>query len=763
MTKETVLALADRYRKACEAKLDFKSKRTIDEINRKLALSKSTPVLHKRTIDELVNQLTIALAGLKNFDTLTVASAILVQTAPGNPRTANLIASVLHTSDRLADAVIVFEYTLSLKPDSTLAMLNLANAYLDVNEDEKAKALADKVVFKESDNMAAHRVLATYWYRKNNMGRFGDELLKASKFKGYVKKKTDSRMKKIKEVTQEEGDSIDVLEQKVKKLEDVVPWTTADIIEEDFPSQAQQIRDKYGKLQENEKMIMPKLPQVNMTTPQDYQRNYSIILAWAHLFDAVVEKYMRGKARAAAMLKAEQMTRFEAWQSFQDLKNMPGVNQAELAKATATLNKMMQERGNRPEGSPASTPSQTTATLNKMMQEWGNRPEGSPASIPSQATATLNKMMQEQGNRPEGSPASTPSLSFFNDKGYSGDYMLIHYTYEAYITKAYTDFDTKVRDIIQVYTKKVQVENDKNKSIMEQIEKDHKAHTGGRCGCELLRKKERLRNLKVLNTLAVEYYQSWVNLYAPFYTQKMKPAMDGYWKTCMLFVRNMSDPRVMEREYFLIRDRYLGFVIMGSSGIRTGATFQWLDIRLEEEALTEAEKAAAAEAEKEARSKMEKEFREPETDWTKWIEDHLEIEIAGEFLGLKVTATTIEFEAYALGPGAGIKADFVNEKLETYISVGAKFDVGVKIGGINLGKIDARVDTARRVSSWDFLNGTYAESYGAKGEAKFGVGSFTVGGEVELDTELNAKATGKITAGDKFTYKTDPVESRIER
>ena len=231
----------------------------------------------------------------------------------------------------------------------------------------------------------------------------------------------------------------------------------------------------------------------------------------------------------------------------------------------------------------------------------------------------------------------------------------------------------------------------------------------------------------------------------------------------MLYVRNMIDPRVMEREYFRIWQMYLTFAGMAGGYSRAGGTFRYEgSTDKEEEELRRAIKAAEEEA-REKRPQMEKDFREPETDWTKWIEDHLVLEVSGEFLSLKITATTIEFEAWAFGPGAGIKVDIAKEQLETYISVGAKFDVGVKIGGINLGKIDVKVETARRVAKWDFVNDTYSESYGAKGEAKFGVGSFAAGGEVELDTELNAKATGKITAGDKFTYKTDPVESRIER
>ena len=92
----------------------------------------------------------------------------------------------------------------------------------------------------------------------------------------------------------------------------------------------------------------------------------------------------------------------------------------------------------------------------------------------------------------------------------------------------------------------------------------------------------------------------------------------------------------------------------------------------------------------------------------------------------------------------------VDEKVETYTSLGAKFKVGVNIGGVGLG-IDAKADIARKVAKWDFENGTYEESYGGKGEAKAAFGPIAVGGKVEVDTELNAKVSGKIKVLDTVT------------
>jgi hypothetical protein len=85
----------------------------------------------------------------------------------------------------------------------------------------------------------------------------------------------------------------------------------------------------------------------------------------------------------------------------------------------------------------------------------------------------------------------------------------------------------------------------------------------------------------------------------------------------------------------------------------------------------------------------------------------------------------------------------VDNKLETSTSLGAKLKVGMEIGGFGV-DIEGKADVIRKVAERDFDNGTYEESWGGKGEAKVAFGPIAAGGAVEMDTALNAKATGKI-------------------
>lgn len=54
--------------------------------------------------------------------------------------------------------------------------------------------------------------------------------------------------------------------------------------------------------------------------------------------------------------------------------------------------------------------------------------------------------------------------------------------------------------------------------------------------------------------------------------------------------------------------------------------------------------------------------------------------------------------------------DFVDDKMETYVGMKAKWDFGIKIGAADL-SATAEGEFSKMTSSWDFLNGKYSEGY----------------------------------------------------
>lgn len=724
-TKDTVLALAAKHSAACEAKLDFKGKQIVQDVKNKLFMSKGLESETDKTVDGLVNYFTLQLASLKDANVLTVVSAMLVQLRPASPRTANLFASVLHTRSKLDDAATVLQYVLSLTPKSQLAKLNLANAYLDLKQWDKAKKLADQILAEDGECMPAHRVLATYWYNKQNLAMFRQELLKSARFKGFVRRKTEKKRKQVQEQEAKESDSTTVLEQKALKLADEVPMTTADIIEDDYPAEAGRIRDRYCKITADEQMILPGIPQCNLNGPKEYRENLPILEEWL----VVCESKWKGVSAAEA---------------------------ASLGIDVNAPKEVMREQGKAAAEREAAKALQQAQDAIKWMQE-SNMPGMTPAQ-----KAELNKAMKQvqqtakqQNVKLEDKPAAPPGIPGFDKGGplvvanYQ-DYLGIVRTYETYFSKYYREFHARFMDIYKVYTQKIKEENDLHAQNWARLQEEHKTNSEAHGQDDIPCRRELLRHKKMLNSISKDYYRQWSEMYFPQYVQKMKPTLDAYYKVGMLYVKNMNDPEVMKREFARVRRNHMTYASQAVGYIMGGEGFEYYGETDEEEQAIEADIARAREEAAAKKPEFEREFKEPEFDLSKWLEDHLVLEASGEFLSLKLTAKNIEFEAWAFGPGAGIKYDWSDNSLETYTGVGPKLQVGVNLAGLEL-KAEAEGQFIRKTARWDFDKGTYTESYGAKGEVKAGAGFFTVGGEVEVNTELEAKTTAKINLFDTAT------------
>ena len=217
-TQESVVAWADKYYKKYEPDLKGSGKETLDSMKTAFFMSQGGKPFMDDCISKLVTELTISLSAGQPFDVMVCASGLLVKTDPKNARVINLFGIVLNAADKSAEALPVFEYAVSLKPKNPLLRLNLANAYLDANKDEAAKKILDKLAFEYPNDKAVWKALATYWYRKKDMGRFRECLLKAATYKGKARKKADKKDKKVDDNAAQGGESADQLEPKIKEL-----------------------------------------------------------------------------------------------------------------------------------------------------------------------------------------------------------------------------------------------------------------------------------------------------------------------------------------------------------------------------------------------------------------------------------------------------------------------------------------------------------------------------------------------------------------
>ncbi|MHB9106572.1 MAG: tetratricopeptide repeat protein [Armatimonadota bacterium] len=750
-TKEGVLALADTYIAAFTPKLTTEDKINVNNLKFNIESTKSVPAVQQRTIAETINTLTVALAGNRSVEAVIVSSAYLVKYTPANARATNLFGTALHSIGKFQDAVLVLEYTRTLDGQSLLVMLNLANACLDVGNDAKAKALLDKILTADKTHRAAYKALAAYWLKKGDRQKALDAMMKAAEG-SMVYRITRENTKKVDDHQVAETDSTAVMEKKLQVLKDMVPKTTADIIEDQFPDAARTIRDRYCRLLDSEKMIMPPFPQVNTSGVKNWQdKGQPYVEQWAKAFGANMENAMSEitkmqtginrsdsdavkKAKAKAAAQQEMAKEFaDAEKMLKQMEGMPGISSTELAKARKKVQDAMQKRGYAP--SDAS-------------------PTGQGAIL---SDADAGQIGADEV------PIGYDYGSIFAVTNYR-DYFFIRNSYEAYFQRYFEEFDDTVLDIILPYQKKIAKENLLHEQNMQKIaDEEERARQAAEASDNgdawvfdnsrfvLERRKEELRHKKTVNREGDYFFAQWANVALPQYTRKMKPMLDNYWAVCALYIRNMNQPEVMKTEYLHCKQAFWTYAAEAVAAMSGGNSFAYLGETDEEERQLQADIRAA---EEDAKAKLEGYKQQTKTvddsAFVKWLEDNFALGVAGQFLSLKITPRQLTIEEYIAGMNFKHVYDFKNQTWTTYRSFAAKLDVGIQVGFLKA-KIEARVDILESYDTLDCRTGKVigGGSSFAKGTAgtNFSAGIVSAGGgaEITLDPALESQLSGKLT------------------
>lgn len=706
--RAAVVATADKYLKFYEPRLQGKDLETINKVKLGLLNSKDNPDKLHELIEDLVSQASVGLAAMKSLDALMVTADYLVKYEPENPRTANLLANVLSAYAKDAEAVKVLEYAQSLNPESVVIALSLANAYLNADQDEKAKAILDRLATAMQKEADVHLALASYWYKHHNNAKLFEELAKAAQGGGIVYRKTEEQSEKVTADEVQPGDSLDEMEAKCERLRANVPLSTADIIDEAFPAQAKLFRDKYGSLVHEEQMLLPILPQVKTNSLRDFTDEQPIVETWAEAF-ATRSGPLYAKSQGVALGATDEET---------------------AANAVAAADKQTTD---------------AIATAEKQLEMMKNLP-GVTATDLAEARKALGELKAEGPSATDATPPFDTG-GLFAEANYKA-YTTIAQSYECYLRKYFKDYDDKVAAIHEHYKQLIVPETIYHKQQWDQlvIEHDLGKHDAVDSQC----RRETIRHKKKCNEIGDDCYKQWVNLYMPQYAQKMKPALDNYWYTTALYIKNMNNPKVMGREYNRVLRLYIDYSMKAVGGITMGG-FPYEGATEEEEAQLEADIRASKEVAEEKKPEYEESSFFGDIDWMKWIEDHLVAEASCQYVALKLTARSIEFEGWVFGPTGRIKLDVVDGTLSTYTGACAKWDTGLKILGLG-GKLQVRADVQGTTSTYDLETGQFSESYEHPGsmQAKYSVGP--VSGGVKGDLAV-ADSEVRVKGSYKFTYK----------
>lgn len=760
-TREGVLALADKVIAEATPELTMEEKGSIDGVLRTLASQRTVPTIQAQSIDELLNLCTLQLASTDGLASVIVLSGNLVKLAPANARTSNLLGAVLHAIGRNQEAIASFEYARTLAPKSELVMLNAANTYLDLDEDARAKDLIDKVIAQNGTNKSAWSALALYWYKRDDFERTLEALVKASSIGGYVvQQKTAKSLEVVAENETAGADSIPTMETKLEALSELQPATTADLIEDEFPDEARRIRDHALRLIDNEKMIMPPLPQVNTSGLKNWKTGgLPYIKEWAKAFGNNAKKgayevanlqaginpgdskkVKQAKGRAAAQEQI-QKSLADAEQTLRMLEGMPGVSAAQIAKARAAMDKVAAERGIAAPPPPAAG--------------------GQAREIKSDE----DLLSYEKADLPPG----WDSGSVFAVINYR-DFSRIRDSYLVYFQKYYKEHTEKALDIQRVYNKKYKEECDRHEAEVKKIEEEAKRAREAATKAEIpfdgssyefRLRAEAISYKKAVNTMGELAFAQWVNLALPQYAQKMKPRLDEFWSVCALYIRNMNDLEVMKAEYIRAKQAFWMYAGIAVSSMG-GGDFVYLGDTAEEEAQLLADMKAAEEIARLKAMGYERDTKAADNALVAWLEDNFALGIAGEFLSLKLTPRRFTVEEYIAGMNFKHVFDFKTGEWTTYRSFAAKIDVGIQVGPLKAG-VSARADI---LESYDTINVRSGQVVNSGSRFATGTVSGTIGdpnvgvsGSAMLTLDPAAESELSVKFGKSLSVKGKPAKN----
>lgn len=749
-TKAAVTALADAYLKAFTPKLKLPQKTGIDKVLFTLKAQAAQPTMLAQSVEELVNHATLALAQSDGIEAVIVLAAHLVKIAPAHARTANLFGVTLHAIARDKDALVLLEYARTLNPKSELILLNAATVCRALKQDATAKAYIDKALALNPKNPMAWTALSAYWMSKGNTQKALEAMMKAAALGGgVIQRKAEKAQKTAEDARATGADTPETIEAKLARTKELLPNTTADLIDDQFPAEAAKIRAKYLRLVDNEKMIMPPLPQMNVSSyPGWLGQGQPYVEEWQDAFKTHLEQGMqevaylqsginkgdsdKEKERKAliAANKEMQQSFANAERSIQMMASMPGVPKSQLAQAKAELQRAK---------------AQATAEMKRRMAEAGitslsEKPEPRvPAVIVSDADA-----------QKIGADTVIPGFDYGSPFAASNyrTYLAIRNNYLIYFMKYYKRYLADVGDIMKVYGKKVADEQDLHARNVKDIDRREEmarkaAGDDGVFNSEpfnIEHRKEDLRFHKAINALTDNYFAQWQSYSYSRYHTKMKPMLDQFWATCAVYIRNMNQPDIMKREYCLVKSTFWRYGGMAVGMMNCGKMDYYFDTEEEERKLEADIAASKEEAEKKA-DEYAKETKAADDAVKQWLEDNFSLGIAGEFLSLKVSPRQITVEEYIAGINFRQVLDFKTGEWTTYRSLAAKLDIGIQVGPIKAG-ISARADILESYDTYNLSNGKLTDcgSSFAKGNANVNVGAGPVGINRGIDVTIDPAA-----------------------
>ena len=598
---------------------------------------------------------------------VALASAAVGQ-APKLAVTAHNLAAALYVRQRLAgfaietdrsaarDAVALYRYALTLDPTRVQARVNLGNVLVDLQQLEEGRSCFEAALKQDAGCLEAHVGMATYW-----LARGDKEKARAEMQSGEVRFPASTR--KIAEKTERledpavapqvtPDDGIESIEDKLRKLRELTPMSTADIIEEWDPADAQQIRIRVNNLPKTDLLQMPSLTSFTMFgSNEQFGKHQKSVRAYKGEIESFFKKWGNSlKAQSKQMMTNLGGT---VTTDARGRTKVGGALDKAKMKAEAARMRQMAKDGK----------------LAELMQEVASKYDPAMLGLPGVAGAIGGQI------EPTPAPSLEGYLAAYNFQVYNKKYAAWIQYWPKYLRKQ-TEF---LSELGERRSKKVQEYRDQEAKELEDLKRQYEPDSPP--------EKEGLRialkYLRARNQERESWYHDGLDTMLVEYSTRMRPNLEAMWADLLPHLRLIRAKTSRDQRFFGLSNFAIGMASQAVGLVISAAEAPgaWEDPAPLENALMEAERLEAKEKE--------------EADQADWAQMHAELASANapdaslldalidgtsyeKELGpvkLKITPDSIEVSGGEILQGS-FNYNWKEDTLKTYLGVGASFSTG---------------------------------------------------------------------------------------
>ena len=550
------------------------------------------------------------------------------------------------------DAAALYRYALTLDPGRLQTWVNLGNVLVDLQQLEEARTCFEAALKKDAGLLEAHIGMATYWTAKGEKEKARAELQSAAiRFPASTRKIAEKadRLEDpavAPQVTQD--DSVESIEDKLRKLRGLTPMSTADIIEEWDPVDAQQIRIRVNNLPKTDQLQMPSLTSFTMFgSNEQFCKHAKQVRAYKNEIDSFFKRWGNNlKTQSKKMITDLGGT---VTTDARGRTKVGGALDKAKMKADAARMRQMAKEGK----------------IAELMQEVASKYDPAMLGMPGVAGAIGGP------TAPTSPPTLEGYLTAYNFQVYNKKYAAWIQYWPKYL-KRQTEF---LSELSERRSKRIEEIREQEAKELEDLKRSYAPdQPPEKEGLRIA-----LKYLRARNQERESWYHDGLDAVLVAYRTHMRPNLEEMWTDLLPHLRliqaGMSrDRRFLEVSNFTISmaSQAVGLVVGAAE-----APSAWEDPTGLENALREAERLEAKEKE--------------EQDQADWAAFHAELaaanppawlsDIDGTFekeLGpvkVKITPDSIEISGGEILQGS-FNYNWKEDTLKTYLGVGASFSTG---------------------------------------------------------------------------------------